>query len=349
MDPSAMKTAICSTLLLTLVLVLTACGKPDAPAHTDEKGHAHDDAKGHSGSEAHDEKEGHSEGDRHEEGEPGHAEEEGHADALKLSPEARKAAGLVIAPAGPETLTETLPLYGVVKPNAERVRSVTARFPGVVRSVNVKIGDAVRQGQSLATVESNESLQVYTVSSPQAGVVTERFTNPGEQAESQPLFTVADLSTVWVELSLFPRDRTRVRVGQTARVQAADGGPISEGRIVFVSPLSVSATQSLTARVELDNRDGHWSPGLYVQAEVEIDESRLALAVPAAAIQELDAGPSVFVDGTDGLESRAVRTGRSDGRVIEILDGLKTGEAVVVEGSFVLKAELGKGEAEHDH
>lgn len=345
-----MKTPLYTAFLFSCALTLSACGKAEAPAHTDEQGHAHDDAKGHSEVEPHDEKEGHSEGDRHEAGaSKGGHEEGGHAEALKLTPEARKAAGLVIAAAGPATLVETLPLYGVVKPNAERVRSVTARFPGVVRSVAVKLGDSVRQGQALATVESNESLQVYTVSSPQAGVVTERFTNPGEQAATQPLFTVADLSTVWVELSLFPRDRGRVKVGQIVRVQTADGGPAGDGRIVFVSPLSSSATQSLNARVQLDNSDASWSPGLYVQAQVAIGESQLALAVPAAAVQELEGGTSVFVDDADGLEPHVVKTGRSDGRVVEIVEGLKAGDMVVGEGSFVLKAELGKGEAEHEH
>jgi membrane fusion protein, heavy metal efflux system len=374
-----------AALLFSFALALSACGKPDATAHSDEKGHAHDDAKGHSEADPHDEKEGHSEGDRHEAAAAAHTDEEGHAhdhgkghseaephdekeghsegdrhesgaheegghgEALKLTPEAREAAGLVVAPAGPAMLVETLPLYGVVKPNAERVRSVTARFPGVVRSVSVKIGDSVKQGQSLATVESNESLQVYTVSSPQAGVITERFTNPGEQASGQALFTVADLSTVWVELALFPRDRSRVETGQSVRVQTADGGPVGEGRIVFVSALSSGATQSLSARVQLDNRDGRWSPGLYVQAQVAIGESKLALAVPAAALQELESGTSVFVDDADGLEPRVVKTGRSDGRVVEILEGLQAGDAVVGEGSFVLKAELGKGEAEHEH
>ena len=320
--------------------------------HKDEKGHGHDDAKGHAEGEKHDEAEGHTEGDKHEAkgGEAaGHGEEGEHAEAMKLTPEARKAAGLVIAAAGPATLVETLPLYGVVKPNAERVRSVTARFPGVVRSVNAKVGDTVRQGASLASVESNESLQVYGVSSPLAGVVTERFTNPGEQAEGQPLFTVADLSSVWVELSLFPRDRNRIRVGQTVRVKAADGGVQSEGKIVFVSPLGSSVSQSLAARVLLDNSDGRWTPGLYVQGEVGVGESSVALAVPVSALQELEGGTSVFVEDADGLEQRAVKTGRSDGRVTEILEGLKAGEAVVGEGSFVLKAELGKGEAEHAH
>src|SRR5690606_37631229 len=100
----------------------------------------------------------------------------------------------VMVAAGPGVLKARISLYGVVRPDAERVRDVTARFPGVVRSVNVRIGDAVRRGATLAMVESNESLQTYAVSSPLSGVVTERATNPGEQAQSQPLFTVVDLS-----------------------------------------------------------------------------------------------------------------------------------------------------------
>ena len=341
--------SLASSALLALS-ILVACGKSESPEadHSDAQGHGHDDAKGHDAKSPHDEAEGHTEGDRHEaKPEEGH-EEGGGSEALKLTPEAIKAAGIVITPAGPVAIAETLPLYGVVKPNAERVRSVTARFPGVVRSVSAKVGDSVRQGQSLASVESNESLQVYPVSSPQVGVVTERFTNPGEQAEGQPLFTVADLTSVWVELSLFPRDRSRIQVGQAVRVKA-DGGLSADGKIVFVSPLGSSATQSLTARVLLDNKDGRWTPGLYVQGEVAVAESNTVIAVPAGAIQELEGGTSVFVQGVEGMVPRVVKTGRSDGRTVEILEGLKAGESVVSEGSFVLKAELGKGEAEHDH
>lgn len=317
-----MRTLACSAAVAFALFGLVGCGESKTPPAATTAAHAD---------------------------EQNHADEDEHGNALKLTPEARKAAGLVVAPAGPATLVETVPLYGLIKPNAERMRSVTARFPGVVRSVSVKVGDAVRQGQSLASVESNESLQVYSVPSPLGGIVTERFTNPGEQAESSPLFTVADLSTVWVELSLFPRDRGRVQVGQNVRVQATEGGLAADGKVVFVSPLSSSATQSLTARVLVDNASGLWTPGLYVRGEVAFAETSAPLAVPVAALQELGGGTSVFVDGADGLEARVVKTGRNDGRHVEILEGISAGEPVVGEGSFVLKAELGKGEAEHDH
>ncbi|HJU39911.1 MAG TPA: efflux RND transporter periplasmic adaptor subunit [Tahibacter sp.] len=320
------------TLLAAATIALFAlvgCGESKAPpAAQAPAAKGHDD---HGGEKGHDD----------------HGDEGG--EALALTPAAREAAGLVVAPAGPATLVETVPLYGLIKPNAERMRSVTARFPGVVRGVSVKVGDTVRQGQALASVESNESLQVYAVPSPLGGVVTERFTNPGEQAESSPLFTVADLSTVWVELSLFPRDRGRVQIGQDVRVQATEGGQSADGKVVFVSPLSSSATQSLTARVLVDNSSGLWTPGLYVRGEVAVAATPVALAVPVAALQELENGTSVFVDTPGGLAPRVVKTGRNDGRHVEILDGISAGDAIVGTGSFVLKAELGKGEAEHDH
>src|SRR3546814_861651 len=132
-------------------------------------------------------------------------------EAIKLSPEQLRSAGIDFSVAGPAQIRETLSLYGAIVPNAERVRDIAARYPGVIRSVDRSIGDTVRQGQVLATVESNESLQTYSVVAPLAGVVTHRITNPGEQTGDKVLFTVADLSTVWVELSLFPRDLAKVK------------------------------------------------------------------------------------------------------------------------------------------
>jgi cobalt-zinc-cadmium efflux system membrane fusion protein len=343
-----MKATLNIFAVIFLAMSLAGCGGKVPESHADEKGHAHDDGKGHEKAEEHKESEGHQEGDRHE-GKEGEGEG-GHDETLKLTPEARKAAGLEIVTAGATTLVETVPLYGVVKPNAERVRSVTARFPGVVRAVSVKVGDSVRVGQSLASVESNESLQVYAVTSPLAGVVTERATNPGERAESAALFTVADLSTVWVELSLFPRDRSRVQLGQEVRVSVADGDISGDGKIVFISPLGTGATQTITARVLLDNAAGLWAPGLYVRADVAAARTEVALGVPASALQELEeTGQSVFVETADGFAPKSVKTGRNDGKVVEIVSGLEAGARVVAEGSFVLKAEQGKGAAEHGH
>ena len=202
--------------------------------------------------------------------------------------------------------------------------------------------------ETLATVESNESLETYAVAAPIAGVVTARNANPGEQTGERVLFTVADLSTVWVEVSLFPRDVARVRTGQGVQVRNAETGQTAAGRVVYVAPFGSSSTQTLIARVQLDNADRRWPPGLYVTAAVTLATSAVPVAVRSAALQTLEDRPVAFVRTADGFVPRVVRVGRSDGERTEILDGIAAGESYAAANSFVLKAELGKGEAEHE-
>lgn len=324
-------------LMLVLPLWLSACGDADKPAvsvpQTETGGAEGGEERGH--------------------GEAGHqeqaeraGEEGGH---VALTQAQIEAAAIGLMQAGPAQIRETLPLYGVVAPNAERVREVAARFPGAIRSVAKKIGDPVREGETLATVEANESLQTYAVSAPLTGVVIARNANPGEQTGDKILFTVADLSTVWVELSLFPRDVAKVRVGQEVRVKSSEAGLEATGKIVYVAPFGQAANQTLTARVLLDNPERRWAPGLYVTAEVTLAATAAALAIRNDAVQTLEGRSVVFVRDDGGFAPRAVTLGRSDTDSTEVLAGLAAGDTYAAANSFVLKAELGKGSAEHGH
>jgi membrane fusion protein, heavy metal efflux system len=310
-------------MILALALMLGACGGGESPA-TAEASMAKPDAE-------------HAEGE-HEEGNG----------PIRLSAEQISAAGLELADAGPAQIHQTLPLYGVIVPNAERTREVAARYAGAVRSVAKRVGDEVRQGETLATVEADESLQTYAVTAPLSGVVTARNTNPGEQTGDKPLFTVADLSTVWVELSLFPRDAGKVRIGQRVRFANPDTGESAEGKVIYIVPFGRAESQTLTARVLLDNPDRRWAPGLYVSAAVLLDESSVPLAIRGEALQTLDGRSVVFVQTEEGFVPRAVGLGRNDGEHAEVLSGLEPGARYVARNSFILKAELGKGEAEHE-
>lgn len=333
-----MHTRISVPAALLVTVLLAGCGSSGSDsatptASTDE--HAE---------ESH-EKEGHEE-DGHDD-EAKHESPEG---VVHLNPAQIKAAGISMATVGPASIRETLSVYGTIAPNAERVREVSARFAGVIRSVNKKVGDSVRQGETLATVESNESLRTYAVTAPLAGVITERNANTGEQAGDKRLFTVADLSTVWVELSLFPRDRARVRVGQKVHVRSTDAGSSGEGQVVYMAPFGSSASQTQTARVLLTNRDRQWAPGLYVNAEIVLSESSAPLTVRSEAIQIIEGKISVFVEGDSGeFVPQPVQTGRSDGEATEIIDGLSLGQRYVTTNSFILKAQMGAGSAEHSH
>lgn len=287
----------------------------------------------------------------HDEGgdEHGHEESEGEEGHVGLSAEQIEAASIEVLEAASARIRETLPLYGAIAPNAERVREVVARYPGVIRTVNRKIGDTVRQGETLATVESDESLETYAVAAPLAGVITARNANPGEQTGDKVLFTVADLSSVWVELSLFPRDLAKVHVGQQVRVTNTDAGIGADGKIVYVAPFGTATSQTLTARALLDNPQRHWAPGLYVTAEVTLAEAPVPVAVRNEALQSLEGRTVVFVKNEEGFEARSVRLARADTEHSEVLEGLDAGERYAARNSFILKAEIGKGEAEHGH
>lgn len=269
-------------------------------------------------------------------------------DVVVLTQEQLAAGGIELAEAGPARIRETLQLYGVIAPNAERMRSVAARYPGVIRSINKKIGDAVTQGEELAVVESNESLQTYSVTAPLQGVITARNANPGEQAGDRTLFTVADLATVWVELSLFPRDVAKVRVGQRVQVKSPDTDQSANGQVIYVAPFGQAANQTLTARVQLDNAERRWAPGLYVTADVVTAETEVAVAIRRAALQSIGDRPVIFVQASDGFARRQVRVGRSDGALAEVLEGLAAGERYAAANSYVLKAEALKSEAAED-
>jgi cobalt-zinc-cadmium efflux system membrane fusion protein len=266
----------------------------------------------------------------------------------KLTPEQIANSNIGIDTAGPADIREALSVYGVIAPNAERVREVGARFPGVVLSVGKIVGDSVRKGDTLATIESNESLQTYAIVAPLDGVIIARQTNPGEQTGDKTLFTVADLSTVWVDLSLFPKDVARVRVGQVVTVKSTDTNLSAEGKIVYVAPMGTSASQTLSARVLLDNATRQWATGLYVSADIALSQAPVPVAVKSQAVQTYEENAAVFVRNAEGFEARRVRTGRADDRTVEIVEGLAAGEQYASTNSFIVKAELGKGSAEHE-
>jgi len=271
-------------------------------------------------------------------------------DSVQLTPAQLEAAGIEMATAGPARIRDTLGVYGTIVPDAEHLREVSARFPGVIREVRVRIGDTVRQGQTLATVESNESLRTYEVTAPLTGVITARDANPGEQTGERRLFTVTDLSSVWVELSLFPRDRARVQLGQVVQVRSPDAGLVAEGRVVHVAPFGSSASQTLTARVQLANPRRQWAPGLYVNADIVLFENMVPLAVCNEALQVMDGRGSVFVEEAPGrFVAHPVQTGRRDGAMTEITAGLSAGQRYACANSFILKAQAGIGTASHEH
>ena len=283
--------------------------------------------------------------------ETGHEEETEHHEEghIELTQKQIQHAGITLSTVTSGTIRDVLPVYGVVATNAERVQSVTARFEGTIREVKKSMGDPVRKGETLLTVEANESLKAYLITSALNGVVTQRSANVGEQTTDTPLLVIQDLSTVWVELSVFPKDVSQVDLGQNVRVLSLDSTQIAEGKIIYIAPHGQGGNQAITARVLIDNPKGRWKPGLFVNAQITRDEIAAPVVIRNEALQIVEDNPVVFVQGEKGFEPRAVTIGRTDGELSEVLAGLAVDEVYVSKNSFVLKSELGKEDAEHGH
>jgi cobalt-zinc-cadmium efflux system membrane fusion protein len=281
-------------------------------------------------------------------GEEHRFEYESYEGRTTIAAEVARDAGIGTATAGPRTISDELVLYGVIGPDTTRIRQVHARFPGVIRSVARSIGESVRAGETLATVESNESLQTYAVPAPIAGVITQRHAAPGEQTDAESLFEIADYSTVWAELDVFSRDRPRLSQGLAVTI-TTDTGLQASGTIDYLAPVGNRASQSLTARVVLDNADGRWTPGQFVEGRVTVATTPVALAVPLSALQRFRDFDVVFAQVGETYEVRMLTLGRRDATNVEVLGGLEPGTTYVTENSYLIKADIEKSGASHDH
>jgi len=259
-------------------------------------------------------------------------------------------AGIRVAPAGPGTIADEHVVQGLLTTVEGKVASVTARFPGPIRKLTANVGDSVQAGQVLATIESNLSLTNYDVAAPIAGVVLARNAALGSIAsEGAALYEIADLSSLWVDLHIFGADAGHIRAGGPVEVRRLSDGATANTRLERVLPGTATASQSTVARAIIANRDGLWRPGSAVTARITVDRERVDLAVPLAALQGFRDWTVVFIRAGDTYEVRPVELGKRDATQVQVLSGLAAGDQVVVEQSYLVKADIEKSGASHDH
>lgn len=276
-----------------------------------------------------------------------HEHEEGeHVDHVEFSRQEADAMGVRLAPVGSQSLHQTLVLYGKISPDPNQISHLTARYPGLIQSVEPDLGDTVEAGELVATIQANDSLQTYELRAPISGVVVDMHANPGEFAGTEPLLTLANYEDVWADLNIFPGQASRIQAGQAVRVTV--GELSANSRIRYLNP-GQGLTPYVVARVPIANADAVWTPGLLVEAEVSIGEFDVNLAVANEALQEVEGNQVVFVREQNRYEVRPLQLGRSDGRFTEVLGGLNVGEEYVVANSYLLKADLEKSGAAHHH
>lgn len=267
----------------------------------------------------------------------------------QISDTMAKEMGIRSEAVGPRTITETRSLTGRVQTNPNRLSRVRPRFPGVIKKINHELGDVVRAGEVLATVQSNESLQNYQINAPIKGQIVKRDIQVGEATGNEPLFVIADLSDVWVELDVFFRDLELINRGQTVLVETLDGKHQSEARIDWVSPLSAHASQSVRARVTLSNKDNALRPGQFVRGHVTVEKHDVELAVKQSALQRFRDFQVVFARFGNTYEVRMLDLGKRNNEWVEVIGGIEAGTEYVTENSYLIKADIEKSGASHDH
>lgn len=276
-----------------------------------------------------------------------YSQEEGR---VEMEPEAIHASNIGVEAAGPAAVKSTLVLNGKIMPNEDRLAHMFARFPGVVRQVRKHLGESVKKGDTLAIVESNETLETYAVLSQIGGTVIRKHVTAGETVGAEEeLYAITDLSSVWADFSVYRPDFPRLRKGQKVVVDAGDGTEPVTSALAYLSPIGAEHTQTMTARAAIPNGSGQWPPGLFVKGEVVLQEFRVPLAVKVEAVQSFRDWEVVFINVGNAFEARPLELGRRDGQWAEVLSGLRPGDRYVTRNSFVIKADIGKAGASHDH
>lgn len=269
-----------------------------------------------------------------------------HEGRVRIAAGLAEEAGITTATAGPGEVRETLRLYGRLHPDPARVAGLRARFPGLITRLDVQLGQRVERGQQLATVESDDSLRPYALRAPIGGEVIDLAANAGEVAGADALLRIADHSRLWALLVVHPRQAAQVATGQAVTLRA--DGLQASGEIDHVAPTD-AARPARHARVVVDNSSGRWTPGMAVTGGVEVSRVQAPLVVDNRALQRWRDFTVVFARFGETYEVRMLDTGRSDGRVTEVLGGLEPGTEYVVGNSYLIKADIEKSGASHDH
>ena len=301
-----------------------AIAKPiSQPAHPEEEDHAGHD---HSAEEA------------PQENPAGHDHDD--VEGIELSAAMIEKVGLQIQEAESGTIAKTSVFPAEIKLNRDRMAAVSPRYASLVRQVFVEIGDTVKKGDILVSLENRETLAVYTVVAPLAGTVISKNLAVGETAgPDKVILEVADLSTVWADISIFPKYQHLIRKGMPVKFIAHDGHT-TRGKVKYVSPIVCSETRTFNARCVLVEAGEDFTPGAFVRARVTTKSLDAEVVVAREAVQVLEGATVIFVPSDHGFQSQDVELGLIDDHSVEIKQGLKSGDRYVATGAFALKAQM---------
>lgn len=197
----------------------------------------------------------------------------------------------------------------------------------------------------------NKAISVFPLRSPFTGIVIEKHAILGELASpDKSLFTIADLSTLWIEADIYEKDLGRIHKGADAEIRvAAYPDSLFRGKLTYISDLMDAQTRTVKARIEVLNPDRRLKPQMFVTASIQTSSQRQVMALPSTAVTLIDGKPSVFVLDSDEFEVRNVETAENLGGLVVVTSGISPDNQVVVEGTFALKARMLKSTLGDSH
>jgi len=246
------------------------------------------------------------------------------------------------------SLDLVLHAVGRVGENLTKTAKVTSTLEGRLTKLNCDLNDRVKAGDVVGLVQTPELLgRPLELKAPIDGIIVERKSTVGELiAPATEVYTISDPTDLWLLAEIKERDIGAIRVGQEAEFTVlAYSGEKFHGKIVLVGNRVEPESRTLEARITVDNTDGRLKPGMFADVAISTTALQDVLTISDQALQTLEEQQVVFVATNDmRFEKRAVKTGLEQGGRVQVLDGVKEGERVVTDGSFILKSELLKGE-----
>lgn len=267
-----------------------------------------------------------------------------------ITTDAARAGGVRSERAGPATIAELIDMSGRIEITPEGKADVRARLPGVILSMQGELGQQVRRGQVLLRVESSHSLQTYTITAPISGTIVEKNANIGDVTGDRALFVIADPTQLHAEFFVYPRDAERVKVGQAVSLRSLSGEAKLTGTVEAILPTADLASQTVLAHVHLPpSAANQFRPGMGIEGAFSITQTQVPLAVRTKAIQRFRDSDVVYAKVGNSYEVRMLELGRRTPEWTQVLGGLEPGTDYVTDGAFLIRADIDKAGASHDH
>ena len=251
-------------------------------------------------------------------------------------------------PAKLSSLGMTLKAAGRVSANLNKTAKVTPTLEGRLTKLYFDLNDRVKAGDVVALVESPELLgKPLELKASIDGVIIERAATAGEQVDkSKAIYTISDPAQLWAIAEVKERDIAAVKLGQDAAFTTlAFTDEKFHGKVVLIGNQVEAGSRTVEVRIAVDNADGRLKPGMFADVEIVTTILDNVLLIPDGALQTDAENQIVFVAlDSNKFEKRIVKLGLEQSGRVQILSGVKAGENIVTEGSFILKSEMLKGQ-----